>query len=390
MKMKIIEMLQRAHGACRVLTAGLFLLGGLNSVRAGWTASNTSHAWSGYNNNFKFIDNGYEWHFSDSVGSGTVEPNTFWQQAEKIELAVDAYEWARTYDSGNLPSYKQEVEGLCDGFVESHGDDWSSDPFDDDLAWACVAFMRAYGITGTTRWLTDAENNYNTIWSRGVDSSDWGIWWDYQDTNTSSDKNAYKNSAANWTFVIAGYYIYQATGSTPELNRANSVYGFCKQYLYNSSNGEVYDHYGYPNNTDTAWQFSYNYGVCIGAATFKADSGTIGNAAVYLAYGMDNYEDGYLLPLYQAQAANDNDGGFNGIAMRWLGFAIASGYEGAMGPGVVSWAQANVSQAWSERDSQELVWDDWGNPTPAASSSNHVYSWDCSSAMAGMFDIPMP
>ncbi len=377
MKIKIIEMLHRARGACCAISAGLFLLGGAHSAWAGWTASNTSHAWSGYNV-FKYVDNGYEWHFANQIGGNT--PSGFWEQAEEIEVAEDAYEWAGVYDNAHLSSYETEVEGLCDGFVELHGDDWSSDSYNDDMAWACVAFIRAYDITGTTRWKNDAVNNYNTIWGRAYNPANNGLFW-----RTPSNLGIqYQNSAANWTFVIAGNLIYDAIHDQNELNRANTVYGFCKQYLYNSSNGAVYDGiYPPPNASTITTEISYNYGVCIGAAVYEVDSTTIGKAAASLAYSESG--GGTL----QDYGVNNNNSGFNGIALRWLGFAYYSGYDAVMGPGVVSWAQANVTKAWSMRNGEELIWQDWNSPTPD-NSTGKLYSWDCSSAMAGMFDIPMP
>jgi hypothetical protein len=71
-----------------------------------------------------------------------------------------------------------------------------------------------------------------------------------------------------------------------------------------------------------------------------------------------------------------NDSGFNGIAMRWIG--VANGH-GLISSSVLAAAQANITKAWSERDGQELIWNDWVAATPATG----VYSWDASAAMGG-------
>jgi len=349
------------------------------------TVINITNAWAGYNNNFLFTNAGYEYHFSDTQGGATVSASTFWQQAEKIELAEDAYVWAETYDSGHLSRYNQEIEGLCDGFVQYWGDDWSADTNDDDLAWACTAFIRAYAVTGTARWLNDAETNHNTIWSLGEDTTflGGGIW---QNNQTKT----YKNSAANWTFVVAGYLIDEFNGHQGDYQaNAETIYNWAITNLYNPATGRIYDGVSTTTGISTN-DFSYNHGIAIGAASESGDGDTANQVATYMAFSMTNssyrptWDNGYwVLPYYGPKAANDNDGGYNGIALRWLGNANAHGY---IDPWVLAWAQYNVSQAWTIRDAQNLMWNDWIHGTPGTG----VYSWDCSSALAGMFDIPMP
>ncbi len=73
--------------------AMLFVLGGSIAASAQWTASNTSHAWSGYNNNFRFTNSSGQDQFR-AKESGTTATG-FWMYADQIELAVDAYYWAQ-------------------------------------------------------------------------------------------------------------------------------------------------------------------------------------------------------------------------------------------------------------------------------------------------------
>lgn len=95
--------------------------------------NNTSpiYAWAGMNNNFLYQDgSGYD-HFATTVGGST--PDGLWQQAEEIEMAVDAYIWAKTYDSSNLSSYESELVSLINGFRNLHGDTWTSDDYNDGI-----------------------------------------------------------------------------------------------------------------------------------------------------------------------------------------------------------------------------------------------------------------
>ncbi len=80
--------------------------------------------------------------------------------------------------------------------------------------------------------------------------------------------------------------------------------------------------------------------------------------------------------------------GQNGIALRGVGFALSSGYLHSR---QLAWAQANVAAAWIVRNSNDVMWNNWTPDTlSAVTPSSGLYSWDCSSALAGMFDIPAP
>jgi hypothetical protein len=343
---------------------------------AQWTSGDTKNAWTGYNSAYFFTGpEGYDYHFATTIGGTT--SNGFWTEAELIEMAVDAYAWAKTYDSANLASYETEVEGLCDGFVADHGDSWSSDNYNDDLDVAIIAFIRAYKVTGTARWLTDAENNFATVWGRA------------QEGNGGICQNVtlgcYENSSANWTFVIAGHLINNYNGGTGSyLSEAQGVYTWALANLYQSSTGQIYD-----ARNGVTGQYSYNYGYAIGAMSESGqEASTIGQVATYLFNDLTNYagttSSGYnILPNY-GQGANDNDGGYNGIVMRWINTANS---HGSIPSADLAAAKANITQAWSIREYSSslpdyLMWDDWVADTP----DSNVYAWDCSSAMVGMLN----
>jgi hypothetical protein len=182
-----------------------------------WTANDAYQAYTSYTSPEYFFDgpNTYtKW--SDPNGNGDrysiiVDQkgdkawHTFWQEAEKIELAEDAYYWADKKKDDRLKSaYREQVNQLCQGFIDKmwpdsnfgkgtpwsdrgdpynwHGADFkdtnyssqhnpnakSSGPgdwFNDDLMWAAIAFARAYQITGTKGWLEAAENQVDYVWA---------------------------------------------------------------------------------------------------------------------------------------------------------------------------------------------------------------------------------
>src|SRR5579875_2719539 len=66
----------------RTAVAAIFLLGTSMAASAQWTASNTSHAWSGYNNAFLFTNSKGHDQFRVKQGS-TGTPTSTWESAQK-------------------------------------------------------------------------------------------------------------------------------------------------------------------------------------------------------------------------------------------------------------------------------------------------------------------
>jgi hypothetical protein len=369
MKTQNIEMLYRKRSVWLLFTTLVFAFGLTLPAFATWRTNDAQNAWSGFNNAFLYTGAaGYDWDFA--LEQGGTDQEGFWTEAEMIDMANDAYAENRTTNN------QDEVEDLCDGFVALHGDNWSSDTYNDDMTVAVIAFIRSYKTTGTARWLNDAETNFDIVWNRGHDSTfGGGIW----ETTGEADKN----SSVNWPFVIAGNLINEYNGGTGNyLSEAETNYAWVTSTLYSatgSTNGEVADAI---DVNGTHWgQYSYNYGFAIGAASERGDRDTLTNAAMYL---MNNIYGGTvggvnILPNY---GQGGNDGGYNGIVMRWIG--VANGH-GNIPSNVMTWAQANINQAWAERNgSTTLSWDDWFTNTPATGT----YSWDDSSTLSGMLDLP--
>jgi hypothetical protein len=339
---------------------------------AQWTPADAQAAFSDYNDAFYLNSSGDNYIYR--VSQGATSPSGFWVQAEEIEMAIDAYNQNPTTANQTI------INQLCNGFTAEYTGNWSSDSYDDDLMWATIAFTRAAKATGNSAWLADAETNFAVVWSRGYDTTfGGGIWWNSAVENTSS---GYKNSAANWTFVIAGNLLYEATGNTTYQSEAATIFSWAFSNLYDASTGEIYD--GINGSGVQNGQYSYNYGVAIGADTFENHATDAANVANYLMNNLSGGTvNGYnILPNY-GQGGTDGSG-FNGITLRWVGYAWANG--ALTNPAILSWAQTNVGLAWAVRNASGLSWNDWFAFTP----SGGLYSWDCSNTLAGLLDIPAP
>jgi hypothetical protein len=229
MKQKFPHMRQEESRVPMALTA-LALLFALSASRAAsaqaatWTTDDALHAYDAYASQTYFFYNGRDaHHWSDPQGNGEEYSiivdqksdkkdekawHTFWQEAEKIELAEDAYYRAAEKKDDELKKrYRDQVDALCQGFIDrmdpvsnfGHGAPWepghhiedaydwhgsgfadtdyssqknpkatSSGPgdwFNDDLMWAAIAFTRAHQITGKSAWLSAAENQVDYVWA---------------------------------------------------------------------------------------------------------------------------------------------------------------------------------------------------------------------------------
>jgi hypothetical protein len=82
-----------------------------------------------------------------------------------------------------------------------------------------------------------------------------------------------------------------------------------------------------------------------------------------------------------------NNAGYNGIALRGVGYGLA---RGTLSRATLEWAQANVQAAWNNRNEDGLAWNKWKQDAHARTPDKGVlFSWDCSAALAGLFDVPM-
>jgi predicted alpha-1,6-mannanase (GH76 family) len=374
MKTKFLQM------ACCITAAALILSCVAPAASAQRTSSSFTQAWTGYNNTFLYTDS----QGNDQIRNNTNEtkPTSFWNSANFIDMAVQAYNWAEANDPSLAPSIKTEINSLCNGFRDTNGDNWSSNSYDDDLMWATIAFAEAYNITGNSQQLTDAENAFNLVYSRGYDTTfGGGIWWN---SACEASCSGSKVSASNWTFVIAGHLLHAATGVSTYDTEAASVYSWAKANLFDPTTGEIYD--GISTRGHGSSTYTYDFGIAIGAMSDSAESNsTIGQVADYLFNGLTNYAgttlNGFnILPNY---GGSGSDGaGFNGIALKWLAFANSRGQIPALD---MAAAEANVDQGWTERTSKNVAWQDWD----ATTTESPLWGWDCGDIVFGMAGIPV-
>src|SRR5216684_4579343 len=117
------------------------------------------------------------------------------------------------------------IVNLLDGFGKNNGTNWSSNIYNDDCMWACIAFARGYLDTGNTGFRDIARANFDMVYARGWDATfGGGLWW-----NTD---NLYKNAAVNGPASIAAYLLYQSLGDSNYLAKATNVYNWERSNLF--------------------------------------------------------------------------------------------------------------------------------------------------------------
>jgi len=346
---------------CRVsrlrvlLACALVCAGGVPA--AGFTDGDANTIMNAYNNAFYTVSGG-RGYFKKFKSGGT---NGFWGDAEIIEAVVDAYD-----RSGN-PVYRNMISELLNGFTARHGSSWSWNTFNDDIMWACIAYLRGYDRTGNVGFRNIAKANFDMAFARGWDLSAGGFWWTTARTS--------KNSCVMGPGSIAANRLYRALGDSSYQSKAILINDYQRRHCFNEANGQVYD--STTNQTPT----TYNQGTFINACHSRGSTGGATKAADYLMTMGGTIINGHHI---MSQYATGGDGsGFNGIAMRWVAkFMKDMGYQGRY----LGWLQTNAQQAWNvRRRADNLSWCIWGSPLP---NGTQVGSWDTVNSVVALQVVP--
>lgn len=349
----------------------------LPALSSAMTSNDRLLAMNSYNNALYVVSGGNGYFVKDTTTRAVPGRDRFWQSCEQIEMVEDA--WYRT---GNT-AYKSMVTELCNGLnnVISGTQDWASwNTFNDDVMWGVIAFARAYEITGNVNFLTQAEIQFNAVWSRGWDTALGGGLW--QTTGKTS-----KNACINFPATIAAMILARNTVNTGFRNQANQLWSWSRAHLFNASTGQVYDHID-ANGSVVNWAFTYNQGTMIGAAyLLYNDTGTasLKNDAASAALWTKNnltgqHVAGILNDEYDSNGGQGDPVGFKGIFARWCG-QYANGVNDST---IKTWLTTNANAAWSYRNNSGLMWAQWWHRTP----DTGVASWECTSGVAMAMAAP--
>jgi hypothetical protein len=277
-----------------------------------------------------------------------------WNQAYEISGVEDAYN--RTKD----PTRQALITSLLNRYIQTNftgrspaSTDLSWDTWNDDSAWAILALARGYLATGNTSFLTYAENVWNMAYNRGYDTTLGGGIWENQNKPS-------KCTLSTASFVPSGVILYQATGDSSYLTKAEGLYSWNRQYLLDTSDYHVNECVN-SNGTISSSTNTYNSGLMINAAAYLYRM--TGITSYYNdAAAMANYQISRYTPVMDPDYANNGPFGsdqfFRAVSnlARWNN--TWSTYS--------SWFNTNDSAAWQERRTDyNITHNDISSATPA-------------------------
>ncbi|MES2572419.1 MAG: glycoside hydrolase family 76 protein, partial [Verrucomicrobiota bacterium] len=334
------------------------------STTMAFVAADSDTILNSYNNAF-YVSTGGNAYFKDTTAGGRT---WFWGQANEIEMIADAYD--RTGSAG----HRDMLSALCNSFVANEGQLWTWNEYNDDIMWACIAFCRAHLATGNISFRDRAKANFDAVWTRAWSADlGGGLWW--------RTDNQTKNACVNGPAIIVACYLYQILGDASYLTKAQQMYTWERNTLFNATSGAVADGININGVVYWGWIFSYNQGTLAGAA----------NALYNITGQRSYYRDALLATLHTKNAVcsngifpdyGDGDGsGFNGIAVRWIARFVQ---EQQLWAEFYPWLKANADAAWNVRRSDNLSWHRWLTSTASGTRG----SFECFGSVTALQVIP--
>jgi predicted alpha-1,6-mannanase (GH76 family) len=315
---------------------------GLTAAKA-QTAANADAVYNGWLNAY-LVQNGGAPYFANSLNDRSEA--FMWQDAYMITAVEDAYD--RTQSS----STKTLITNLLNRFEAHNGADISWDSWNDDTAWAVIALIRGYQITGNTAFKNDAVQAWNMAYNRGWDNTYGGGIWE----NMYNVPNGGKDGLSNWNFVFTGVMLNKATGDSTYLTKAEAIYAWSRANLFDTSTGRVYEGVG-PNGRQGDDNY-YNSGLIVNAANslyqVTHNSQYYNDAVLAARHVINNY------PIMTVDKVSNGDFGgdqfFRGLALFARQNGLWNNYS--------TWFNNNATAAWNHRRTDyNITWNNFSANT---------------------------
>ena len=305
-----------------------------------------------YNNAF-LVTSGNSAYYKSSISNGNAAGT--WVASLDIMGEEDAYE--RTGSA----AHKTLVNNLCTTWLQNTPPPWTWDGWNDDIGWFSMALIRGYQMTGNSNFLTQAEYGFNMAYNRGWDTQyNGGGIWEQQPNMTPAGQAINKAALSNDSLGKVACMLYQSTHDVTYLNKAQQIYDWVWNHIYNPSNGAVYasiDETGYVD-TGTA---VYNQGTFVDYANLLYQ--ITGNVNYYndakrsIDYVKNNMTTGGVI----SNSASYLNTWADEFA-RGLGHFVSDNNQwGTYYP----WMVQNANAAWGcRRTDYNIAWNGWTQQTP--------------------------
>ncbi len=337
-------------GILKCLIASLLLLGGLLLVHAEaqpgddfnahtTTAASTLQQW--YNR------------------KGLWDTTGWWNAAN----CVEALENAIVAKNGG-----PYLEVLDRTFRKNSGTNFLNEYYDDEGWWA-LAWIRAFDLTGDSRYLKMSKTIFADMADSWDSHCDGGIWW-------RKDKH-YKNAIANELFLVLAIRLHQRTpddgGPHSYFDWATREWAWFKKSGMINSQDLVNDglNRSCENNRQTTW--TYNQGVLVGGLTelYKStgDTNYLREAVALADAAIATLNDGHgvLTELCEPDRCGGADvPQFKGIFARYL----AALYDVTRKPAYFQFLIANARSIWAnDRDGSNRFGLRWNGPVDSVDAA---------------------
>ena len=277
----------------------------------------------------------------------------FWGDAEMFEIVLDALE--TTGDQ----QYATMFENLYTNFISRKTNNWISgsgyNQFNDDIAWICIACIRAYLLTGVTKYKTTAKTNFDGMFARADCYGNDLLQWKHNSGQGT-------NSCINGPAAVCACYLAIAEADESYYDKARKTYMAERGKLFEMSNGKptgaVWDSYDQASGNYNKWCSTYNQGTNLGAAImlynhygeqmFKDDADAI------IRWSESHMANSQGL-IHVCQTVSGDLCGFKGIMIRYLRMYA----ESFNAPSHYAWIAKNAYHAWNNRNSAGITSSAW-------------------------------
>ena len=280
----------------------------------------------------------------------------WWGDAEMFEIVLDALE--TTGDQ----QYATMFENLYTNFIARNKDTWYQqgvsgyNEYNDDIAWMCIACVRAYLLTGQTKYRATAKKNFDGMFKRADCYGNDLLQWKHSSTSKGT------NSCINGPAAVCACYLAIAQADTSYYQKARKTYMAERGRLFEMSNGKptgkIWDSYDQGSGNYNYWASTYNQGTNLGAAImlynhygekmFKDDADAI------IKWSEANMANSRGL-IHVCQTVRGDLCGFKGIMLRYLRMYA----ESFNAPSHLKWIEKNAYHAWNNRNSAGITSSAW-------------------------------
>ena len=329
-----------------------------------WKLKKTSVEYNGFTEEMNdtmvnaFKDYYYKYYEKTGYMTFHSSDDGFWGEAEIMEALLDGYE------TTGKAIYKDMFVTTYKDFIATNGEDWAWKDWNDDLAWAVLASVRAYILLGDEQYLTYGKHNYDLMYERANKRSDGMLIWKMNHENDDT------TSCINGPATVGACYLAEATGDMSYYEKAKKLYSAWRNSSMYVREGEEVGHVW--DTMHEYWCSTYNQGTFIGAATM-----------LYEHFGDNSYyEDAcnavnhtmkalcYNNILIKEDAYITDNSKMRGILMRYLRKFIVDFNRQEY----LSFFQDNAKIAWMNKNSKNLQWCVWNKKT------SEDVTWECYTA----------